>query len=395
MEQSKNSLTIHLYRRDEVLASLRWAIITNNYTETAFWGLELYDSNMEEDVLSMLTTLWFTQIGFGSFKSLEKIRDLDLTDRDSWVGYLISAWTRVKVHDSTAFHLLIRGASEPVTWTPSFAHTKEYTSVAEAFEDCLTRGKIQEAWLLGRAMKSSEQWLVLEKLADSLQRSRELNLLRTSLEDYEARAAAHVLVTLDDTMWSAAIKDLDMRELPVELGTAIDDWDNEDSPRKRRVFKIRPEAILFITDRSSQPMNVSCQTDIMDGLLENLRASTYWSAVLENFMAGDKWLSDDSKEDFYETFFPNDIPDEWSEADREKSHGRGLGREYAVGQQRFLDTLFQKSMTLGIWQRKPIKVDFDSEMDIQQYYENNYIKCKETLDALMPMKPVKKTFDII
>jgi hypothetical protein len=395
MEQSDKSLTIHLYRRDEVLASLRWAIITNNYTETAFWGLELYDSNMEEDVLSMLTRLWFTEIGFGSFKSLEKIRDLDLTDRDSWVGYLISAWTRVKVHDSTAFHLLIRGASEPTSWTPSFAHSKEYTSIAEAFEDCLSRGKIEEAWLLARALEPAQQWLILEKLAAALQRSRELHVLRTILGDCEARAAAHVLVTLDETMWLAAMKDLDMRELPVELGTAIDSWDNEDSSRKRRVFKIRPEAILFITDRSSQPVNISCQTDIMDSLLENLRASTYWSAVLENFMAGEKWLSEDSKEDFYDTFFPNDIPDEWSEADREKSHGRGLGRNYAAGQQRFLDTLFQKSMTLGIWQRKPIKVDFDSEMEIQQYYENNHLKCKETLDTLMPMKPVKKTFDII
>ena len=395
MEQTNKSLTIHLYRRDEVLASLRWAIITNNYTETAFWGLELYDSNMEEDVLSMLTTLWFTHIGFGSFKSLEKIRDIDLTDRESWVGYLISAWTRVKVHDSTAFHLLIRGASEPTTWIPTFAHSKEYTSVTEAFEDCLSRGKIEEAWLLGRALKTSEQWLTLEKLANGLGRSRELDILRRSLEDCEARAATHVLVTLDDTMWSAAMKDLDMRELPVELGTAINDWDNEDSPRKRRVFKIRPEAILFITERSSKPMNVSCQTDLMDNLLENLKGSTYWSAVLENFMAGDKWLSDDSKEDFYDTFFPDDIPDEWSEADREKSHGRGLGRDYATAQQRFLDTLFQKSTTLGIWQRKPIKVDFDDQLEIQKYYENKHLRCKQTLESLLPMKPVKKIFDII
>lgn len=395
MEQTDKSLTIHLYRRDEVLASLRWAIITNNYTETAFWGLELYDSNMEEDVLLMLTTLWFTHIGFGSFKTLENIRNIDLTDRESWVDYLISAWTRVKVHDSTAFHLLIRGASEPPTWVPTFAHAKEYTSLPEAFEDSLFRGKIQEAWLIGRAIESPQQWLILEKLANGLGRSRELHILRTSLEDCEARASAHVLVTLDNTVWSSAMKDLDIRELPVELAREIDDWDNEDSPRKRRVFRIRPEAILFITQRSSQPTNVSCQTDLMDGLLENLKESTYWSAVLENFMAGDKWLSDDSKEDFYDTFFPDDIPDEWSETDRERSHGCGLGRNYATAQQRFLDTLFQKSTTLGIWQRKPIKVDFDDQLEIQKYYENNYIKSKEILQSLLPMKPVKKIFDII
>jgi len=394
MKQPKNSLTIHLYRRDEVLASLRWAIITKNYTETAFWGLELYDSNMEEDALDMLSTLWFTQIGFGSFKTLEKIRDIDLTDRDSWVGYLISAWTRVKTHDSTAFYLLLRGASEPTTWAPTFAHTKEYTSIAEAFEDCLNRGKIQEAWLLARAMDSSEQWPVLENVAAGLGRTHELNILREKLGDCEARAAAHVLVTLDESLWKAAMNDLDTRELPVELSAAIQDWDTEDSPRKRRVFKIRSEAILFITQRSSLPMNLSCQADLMDGLLANLKESSYWSAVLENFMAGDKWLSDDSKEDFYDTFFPDDIPDEWSEADREKSHGRGLGREYMAGQQRFLDTLFKRSTTLGLWHRKEIKMDFE-ELEIQEYYTNKYKDCKATLEALMPIKPVKKTFDIL
>jgi hypothetical protein len=33
--------------------------------------------------------------------------------------------------------------------------------------------------------------------------------------------------------------------------------------------------------------------------------------------------NDDVLERFYEEFFPNDIPDEWSAADQQKSHGRG------------------------------------------------------------------------
>jgi hypothetical protein len=34
--------------------------------------------------------------------------------------------------------------------------------------------------------------------------------------------------------------------------------------------------------------------------------------------------SDDVLEQFYEQYFPDDIPDEWSKQDQEKSHGRGL-----------------------------------------------------------------------
>jgi hypothetical protein len=35
------------------------------------------------------------------------------------------------------------------------------------------------------------------------------------------------------------------------------------------------------------------------------------------------WESDDQKEHFYDTYFPDDIPDEWSKEERGKSHGYG------------------------------------------------------------------------
>jgi hypothetical protein len=34
--------------------------------------------------------------------------------------------------------------------------------------------------------------------------------------------------------------------------------------------------------------------------------------------------NDDIREAFYDLYFPDDIPDEWSAADQEKSHGYGL-----------------------------------------------------------------------
>jgi hypothetical protein len=36
-----------------------------------------------------------------------------------------------------------------------------------------------------------------------------------------------------------------------------------------------------------------------------------------------QFLDDDSLEKFYELYFPDDIPDEWSTVDQQKSHGRG------------------------------------------------------------------------
>jgi hypothetical protein len=44
-----------------------------------------------------------------------------------------------------------------------------------------------------------------------------------------------------------------------------------------------------------------------------------------------EWVSDDAKEAFYSTYFPDDIPDEWSLADQKKSHGAGMLRPDEVG----------------------------------------------------------------
>jgi hypothetical protein len=400
MKQSKNSLTIHLYCKDEALASLRWAIIVHNFTEAAFWGLELYDSNMEDDVIHMLSRLWVSQIGFGSFKLLESLGSVDISDRDVWVNYLM-AWTRVRVHDATAFHLLLRGASESARWIPQFTHNKEYTDLKGLLEDCLRRGKLIDAWLIGRAVDSAEQWYLLEKLALGVGRSRELSVLRKSdLSDYEQRAAAYTMIIVGGELWSTALKDINTSEPPIEVKQAIDDWDAEDSLRKRRVFKVQAKAIGFITERSSQSKDMSSEEQITDDLLESLKLSTYWAPILQNYMNDGDWLSDSIKEEFFDTFFPlrlHDIPDEWSEAEREKSHGRGLGRDPQVGQEWFLDSIFQKSVTLGIWKREPFPVGFNggsSGTSIDDIYDGIRVACRDMLTTQFPMKPVQKVFTI-
>jgi hypothetical protein len=400
MEQFKNALTIHLYCKDEVLASLRWAIIVHNFTETAFWGLELYDSNMEHDVIYMLSRLWISQVGFGSFGLLESLGSVDISDRDAWVSYLM-AWTRVRIHDSTAFHLLLRGASESATWTPHFTHNKEYMGMKDALEDCLRRGKLVDAWLIGRAVDSAEQWCLLERLAIEVGRSRELTVLRESdLSDCEQRAAAYTMVCLGGETWSAALKDINTSDPPIEVKQAIDDWDAEDSLRKRRVFKVQAKAIGFITERSSQSKDISSESQITDDLVESLKQSMYWSSILQNYMNDGDWLSDSAKEEFFDTFFPlrlHDIPDEWSEAEREKSHGRGLGRDPQVGQEWFLDSIFQKSVTLGIWKREPFVSGVcsgSSGTSLDEIYDGIQLACRDTIATQFPMKPVQKVFTI-
>jgi hypothetical protein len=392
MNQPKGALTIHLYRRDEALASLRWAIITHNYTETAFWGLELYDSNMEEDVIEMLTTLWISQIGLGSLAALESL-SFYIEERLDWIHRLI-CWTRIKVHDTTAFYLLLRGTCEPLDWKPNFPHSKRYMNIESAFEDTLKRGKIVETWLLGRAMTPLDQWSSLEQILIDKGREKILHIITSSrLTDYQQRVVLLVYGHATPEVWAHANASLDMRPLPDELLESINQWDSENSLRRRRLLSPRPEAIHFITERSTMPTSESTDSEITEFLEQTLLASPYWSSVLKFYHTGHEWISDDKKEAFYDLYFQHDIPDEWSLADREKSHGRGLGRSVELGQKRFLETIFQKSKILGIWVQ-PNTIQFNIQSNLDTFYETCYSKCIEFMVSHFPLEPVGRAFDL-
>lgn len=375
MKQSRN-LTKHLYRKDEVLSSLRWSIITHNLTETAFWAIEVYVSNLLEDGLETLETIWIQIIGFGSWfllKSIVLIYEQGEISQKEWTD-LCCTFAKNRSRDSRIFHILLRGVTDG---TPVFTHSKEYITIQEAIIDCLYRGKLNEAWLLGRSLELSEQWTMLETFGFK----EELSILKTFREsNIECLAIAYVLVSLDPISWIESQNHIE-HILPDEVNESIHEWSLETSMRKRRVFKPRPEALLYLTERSQQ---LNSESQIQLDLEDSLKSSEYWSEILEPYMKDGKWVSDRKKERFYDTFFPQDIPDEWSLADRQKSHGHGLGMTTEHARQRFIDHILQRS-------RNPWISLFPSNVDCSMEWDSLY-SIKPVIE--LPMKPIKKIFKI-
>ena len=388
MKIAKQCLTKHLYRLDEVLSSLRWSIITHNITDTAFWTIELCESNFEQECLDMLETIWIYSIGFGSWFSLRLIQSVyeeGSIEQENLVE-ITCALARRRTCDSTIFHLLLRGATTPATWKPVFPHSKEYKRVKEGVEDCLKRGKLNEAWLLGRAMQVEEQWEMLEAIASELGRSEALQIIKELRPCvYENLATSYVLVSLDEITWISSQEKIE-NVIPKEVQEAIHDWKSEVSMRKRRALKPRPEALLYLTERSEQTQYVTSESDIQMGLINTLKSSEYWSCVLEHYMVDNKWKSDEHIETFYETYFPDDIPDEWSLKSREMSHGRGLGKTIEQSRTRFIHYTLQRSKSLELWNSQ-FKSDIDCTMDWSNLYS-----IKPVIE--LPMKPFKKAFEV-
>ena len=67
----------------------------------------------------------------------------------------------------------------------------------------------------------------------------------------------------------------------------------------------------------------------MNNIEKYLVGCPFWDEVLTEYANVNEqgqieWQSDDKMEEFYDTYFPDDIPDEWSKRDKEKSHGDGV-----------------------------------------------------------------------
>lgn len=377
-KMNEKDLTIHLYRKDEALASIRWAILSRNHIETLFWGLELYDSNMESDAIEMLAMTWITCIGFGSFACLESLTKANTLDRDEWCE-LLMGWSRSEVRDTTAFYLMLRSRDPISDYTITFPHEKEYESYDDALRDTLRRGKVLDAWLLSDCIR------VLEEVAQEKGRGDALKVIQECkyLNELEKRAAAFVLVTLDDARYrnsQAPLKCI----ITDECRDAIQGWDAENCMRARRVYKVRYDAILYLCERSFQPVEESNESEIQDQLESTLLASSYWKNVMKPYMKTER-----KREQFYDTFFSyltHDIPDEWSLSDREKSHGRGLGKTKEQAFKQFIRSTFQRSTTLGIWNCdiSTLRIP-DKETDI----EKDIPKCP------IQLTPIKKVFEIL
>jgi hypothetical protein len=78
-----------------------------------------------------------------------------------------------------------------------------------------------------------------------------------------------------------------------------------------------------------------------------LEGCPFWTRVIEEEVP---WLDDDRKEAFYDLYFPDDIPDEWSRQDQEKSHGFGcLINTEVPNYQKYIDRWLRKVVTRSIW----------------------------------------------
>jgi hypothetical protein len=304
-------LTRNLYREDEVLTALQYCILKGRLKEAIFWAHELVISNMTGELLQRMLWLWMNFFGsahlawYGWFH--EATADLENVNEEA-IYLLVMSLGRAaanKRYDSTVFSLLVCGLARSPTDRIGFAVLPEslrrLEGVEKAFATAIKQGKLELAWSLW----PSTGWQILEELGKewtplvrSLSRESERPLWKT---EWVWATKALALVIVGSLVRPVCIE---REKMLAELQGCWTEWDSL-KMRAARWATIPYECLHMFTHRVADT-----EKELMGGLEAALPGSQFWDEVSELH-----------REEFFDTYFTSDIPDEWSSADRQKSHG--------------------------------------------------------------------------
>jgi len=360
-------LTRHLYREDEVRASLLWCILKRRHVETAFWATELVESGL--DPWRTLWSAWMYGIGLAGL---------------GWLDVLLEGGNPVELavqlscfqgRDASVVAILGSAGADRVgdpALPPGFSGTPLETYMARA----MMQGKAATFWAcsaaptatvaIGAGAATAYPWPLWNQIM-LFKHGRTIDLSRLPCEPRLQAALATAIVC--QRSLKLGIHPI---QIPVEVHNAMVSW-GPLCARKRRVFAPPIDCLSHLTARGALDPYTSTEDELMD------------PPALEA-ACGFSYRTDAEKEALYEARFPDDIPDEWSAADRAKSHGRGVN---ACDMRRFLQRWFGSMPCAAIWKGVD-RVELEGPSNGFEFYGAP----KAGMTPLPSFQPVRRVIDI-
>ena len=275
----KMPLTRNLYELDEVISALQLCLREDN-EQALFWLWELVVSGEEAAALSAV-------IEEGAVQSQP-------TD---WVRVYVS----IRQTKATVANLLARCKSP----------TQKMDTVTGLKDACRRKNMIAATWFVREA--TCDVWSILTEIDPTI------TIKQPDLR-HQVEAVIQIcgrrppLVTApDQARW--------------------DSWTTAIGRRKARIYAIPTQALHEGTTRGQLPTKYTNIADIREPVSLLSEGCKFWQETLLSMgIDTDEdgnvcFPDDDVLERFYTRYFPDDIPDEWSAEDQQKSHGRGIGHK--------------------------------------------------------------------
>lgn len=340
-------MTRHLYELDEVVSALQLCL-RKNWPRALFWVWELVVSEEETLAHDTLRTAWLLY-GGGHDPAL---LTMNPCESDEWIRYTLRTQAAIKAAGSLHALRLLRetaALTEPPAGPPRqplppprCAFTLSADEELDA--DTATRwlGRLRAACNEGRRMEA--MWLIQVAQpvlsADAIWTA--LTTLSARVSPFRDAASPHPESQILHQANAVLLLCMSGEEVPADVTEAQtssiflqrrswDTWMSQRGRRTARVHEIPSDALHAGTTRGRMEFKYTNILDVRDPVSVLTEGCAWWRRTLQQFGATVEeetgaltFPTDDALEEFYAMCFPDDIPDEWSAADQQKSHGRGV-----------------------------------------------------------------------
>lgn len=342
-------LSRHFYTIDELHAALLYTTTRTIPDESLFLCQEMILSDLASEAISTLFQSWLWHTGPMRLQWLINAWKLLGSDEISEDDILLSTFRlssiRSSQRDNSLWSILV------LTLNPEMPDTitrkmppllpsddkKEIYFISSIYE-----GKARSAWWISRYLPTDRVWVLVEWyiLNIKTQFQQEYLVCLEALIGYDkllgyksdsydiiTRCMAILMICNNKEQEKYSFKE-ELHEIDSDNTEFLNEFSKSVGRRKRRVYKIPTACLYGITARGRMRWAQN-NFNQLNNIEENLVGCPFWDKVLTEYadITDPKnivWMSDDKMEEFYEKYFPDDIPDEWSKTDKLQSHGDGI-----------------------------------------------------------------------
>lgn len=373
-------LSRHFYALDEVEAVLAYSTTRHDPQETLFWCKELLVSGCAAEAIRTLFEAWLWQKGpFWVSWAVRAWKQLS-SDAVSEEDILLAAHQlqqRYVFRDHSLWNLLVLdrlSSTQPdrlTSKTPSWINDS-MNSTELSFLRAIHQRKGRTAWWISHALSIDRVWELMEEYATKEELfSVELDTWLTVCKQYDGllgyRSDAY-----DDTLRCCFLLSLCLTpsqrkqgeilspsSLSSSLSLGLEEFDRQIGRKANRRYSIPTACLYGITERGRMSWTEHTRWQLYD-IEPYLVGCACWDEALSSFIHEVKedgtldWISYDAKEQFYDTYFPDLPPDEWTEKEIAVSHGNGLLRpgDQGLSLPRYAQIYFSKLTRLA-WNLSP------------------------------------------
>jgi hypothetical protein len=337
-------LSRHLYSLDEVQAALFYTGGRGVPVEALFWTKELILSGCASEAISILFQCWLWTCGTGRAEWLLNAWRTLALDELSEEAILLSSWQLASIsssdRDTSLMNILVLTSQKPAAMPDTITrkqppgittcNEKEFYFVCAVYQ-----GKARAAWWISQYIHYSRVWELLEQLCSIKGIDKYANCI-AALQGYEQllgyKSDAYDKITLAACILILSTNGVNsFKSLPNAINAEgqimLTEFQAAEGRRGGRLYTIPKECLYGTTIRGRSKWTKNNLTQLYNSQL-HLVGCPFWDEALSEYADVDgeniHWKSDEKLEKFYEKYFPDDIPDEWSKRDQHKSHGDGI-----------------------------------------------------------------------